>query len=68
MNLFSLFRRLQKARDYRSWIQRWEAACRRSWAILASGPPTLERFERWEKTHERLMRLADKKLHAKSTP
>jgi hypothetical protein len=63
MKLFPLFRRFQKRRNFREWILRWETACKRSWEILSSGPPSASRFRRWEKTHLRLMRLAEKKLH-----
>lgn len=52
----SLTRR-RKARDMFGWLTRWDAACARSWAILSNGEPSIERFNRWERNHGRLLRL-----------
>lgn len=51
--------RRRKARDAWGWLERWDAACVRSWAILSNGRPTKERFERWERNHTRLCRLIE---------
>lgn len=42
------------------WLARWDRACAKCWHIL-KGPPSVERFQRWERNHKRLCRLAEMK-------
>lgn len=53
----SYFIRRKKARDMWGWLARYDAASTRSWAILTNGEPSIERFNRWERNHGRLLRL-----------
>ena len=41
------------------WLPRWDRASRRSWAILTNGPASVERFHRFERNHNRLLRLSE---------
>lgn len=53
----SYFTRRKKAHDMFGWLARYDAASARSWAILTNGEPSIERFNRWERNHGRLLRL-----------
>lgn len=53
----SYLTRRKKARDIWGYLARWDNACARSWAFLTNGEPSVERFNRWERNHGRLLRL-----------
>lgn len=60
MRITALFRRWKK-RNPQQWLKRWNRACNRCWQILHSGKPTKERFLRFERTHNRLIKLSEQK-------
>ena len=57
----ALYRRLKKSKRDMVWLARWDNASKRCWAILSNGTPSIKRFERFERNHNRLLRLTDNK-------
>ena len=46
-----------RAREKCRWLNRWEMACDRAWAIVEADPLNPQRWERFERNHLRLMWL-----------
>ena len=62
-----LYRRYKKAHDINSWHARWMRACANCWRIL-DGEATVEKYNRMERHHTKLMRLAGRKCSGLGVP
>jgi hypothetical protein len=58
------WKRHQKSRLSQAWLKRWNKACKKSWTIL-EGTPSRTKLERFERTHTRLLKLAETKHPSK---
>ena len=58
----SFITRNKKSRTNLNWLSRWDNAVGKCWKILTNGEISIERYERFERNHNRLTKLIENKL------